>query len=114
MSRKPVEELPTYEPCADFVLIQRDPPKEMSAGGIALPNPSQNKRHGRGTVVAVGPGAYTSKGILIPPQLQEGDRVIFSERAPVTVHKEGRLVLVQERDVFARFDGEPEGRVDIA
>lgn len=93
-------------PYGDHILIRRDDFDEKTRGGIIIPDIAktaakgsrQQLRRGRGTVIAIGPGArrtkrvdlgyYESNGVRatrevelaerVPPDVQIGDRVCFS------------------------------------
>lgn len=51
---------------------------EQTASGIYLPDADQQKQN-EGEVVAVGPGARTIEGTLIPVQSAVGDKVLLPE-----------------------------------
>ena len=75
-------------PLLDRVLVQRVVKESKSAGGIILPEsatPSINE----GVVVAVGPGARTHTGELIPCAVKEGDRVLLPEYGGSQVNLNG-------------------------
>lgn len=64
-------------PVEDTVLIKVDKPKEMTEGGLYMPQVKVDK-HTRGTVVAAGEGKYHwDTGVQIPITVQVGDRVVF-------------------------------------
>lgn len=51
---------------------------EQTASGIYLPD-ADNQKQNEGEVVAVGPGARTIEGTLIPVQSAVGDKVLLPE-----------------------------------
>jgi chaperonin GroES len=93
-------------PLADRIVVKRDEVQTHSPGGIVL---VQNKRQqpNRGEVVAVGPGAYSAKGTLIPMSLKAGDRVIFGNYAGTTITINGdSYAIMREGDCSAVIEGE--------
>lgn len=90
-------------PLGDRILI-----KEMSSqgeqmvSGIIVPvSEDKSSDFKKGIVVAVGPGKYDD-GILIPPGVKKGDRVLFSWGDKVKIDSE-ELYLVKESEISAIF-----------
>lgn len=52
-----------FEPLALWVVIERDPEKEQTKGGLEIPNAYRHKTN-RGTVLAVGNGMSTDYGVI--------------------------------------------------
>merc|ERR1712100_790429 len=65
-------------PLLDRVLVERVAPMQKSVGGVILPDSAVSKMN-EGTVIAVGPGAKTSEGDVIPMSVKEGDKVLLPE-----------------------------------
>lgn len=66
----------TFSPTQDHVVLKLDPPAE-TVGGIHIPVSAQRKEPlVPATVVAVGPGAFDSKGRRIPMDFAAGERVL--------------------------------------
>jgi len=91
---------PKITPLGDRILAQRLDAEETTAGGIVLPGAAQEKPK-QATVVAVGEGAKTDDGTLVPMQVKKGDVVVFSSYAgtEVTLGDEEYLIL-REDDVL--------------
>jgi len=90
------------KPISDRVVVQRDDIQTKTLGGLILPTDATEKPHS-GTVIAVGEGRYSTKtGVLIPTQVKEGDKVLFSKFGgqEVTVKGETYLIL-REEEIFA-------------
>jgi len=87
-------------PLSDRVLIRKAKPVEK-IGGIILPESAQKKLN-QGTVLAVGPGARSKDGSLIPPSVKEGDTVCLSEYGGTEVQlADGEeLYLYREDDIL--------------
>ena len=87
-----------YQPTGPNVLIRRIAPATQ-IGSIVVPESAQ-KPTNEGIVAAVGKGTYTKKGILVPLECHEGDRVIWSKYQGTEI-KPG-LWLVREDDILGR------------
>ena len=85
------------QPMQDYLLIERDKPADMTAGGVALPDQSK-ARTMTGTVLAVGPGLKHEKsGRRIPMECKAGDRVAFGDYDGASFAVDGEdVVLVSE------------------
>lgn len=64
------------KPTGDKILVEPLPPPPKSAGGIMFADQYQLPS-GTGRVVAVGPGKYNRKGVLVPVDVQPGDVVQY-------------------------------------
>ena len=89
------------EPLGDKVVVKRLEPEEKTAGGIVLPEASQDQPQ-EGRVLSVGDGVQLPNGDRAPHQVREGDRVVFSRYAgtEVVVDKETVLIM-SEADILA-------------
>ena len=74
------------------------------SGLLHVPKTAKDKTL-QGTVLAVGPGRVTERGVRVEPEVKPGDRVVFLEYNLAT--KVGRLegddapVLIPEHDIVA-------------
>jgi chaperonin GroES len=92
------------EPLGDQVVVKRTEPDAQTAGGIYLPDSSQ-QRPQSGKVLSVGAGKFNRNGKRIPPQINEGDRVLFSAYAGTEIEVNGEPVLIMaESDILAIID----------
>lgn len=82
-----------FRPMNDFVLVERAAAVSETLGGILIPENAKEKPR-EGTVKAVGPGRRSSGGRVQPPEVQEGDRVLF------TRHGEREIVLGEQTYVL--------------
>ncbi len=86
----------------DRVMIQVDEP-ETTEGGIHLPESAQEKPQ-RGTVVAVGEGRRLEDGTLVPPDVEEGDQVIFAKYGGTNITDEDEEYLILDSDqIYAKL-----------
>jgi len=84
-------------PILDKVLLKRMEAKEVSKGGIVLPDTAKEKPK-EGKVIAVGEGRRLEDGTVVPFQVKEGDRVIFLSYAGNEVKIDGEEYLILEED----------------
>ena len=77
-----------FKPLHDRVLIEVLDSSEKTAGGIIIPDSAQEKPQ-EGKVVAIGGGAKTEDGKLIPMDVKEGDKVCFQPDSEYEFEIEG-------------------------
>lgn len=89
-----------FRPLADRVLIRRVEEDNITKGGLIIPDAAKEKPQ-EGIVVAVGPGARDESGILVAPDLQAGDRILFGKWSGTEVKVDGEdLTIMKESDVL--------------
>ena len=92
-----------FKPLHDRVLIEVLDSSEKTAGGIIIPDTAQEKPQ-EGKVVAVGKGAKTEDGKIIPMDVKVGDKVLFGKYSGTEVKVDGEdLLVMKEDDVMAVF-----------
>ena len=90
-----------FKPLHDRVLIEVLDSSEKTAGGIIIPDSAQEKPQ-EGKVVAIGGGAKTEDGKIIPMDVKVGDKVLFGKYAGQTVKVDGEeLLVMREDDIMA-------------
>lgn len=88
-------------PLADKIVVKRTKADEISTGGIVLPQMARQKP-AQGRVLSVGEGKLRKDGSRQPPQVSEGDRVLFAAYAGSEIQFDGtELLILTEDDVFA-------------
>lgn len=85
------------KPLGDRIVIKPTAAEEVTKGGIVLPDTAK-ERPREGEVIATGPGKVSETGVLVPMEVQVGDKVIYASYGGVEV-KIGR-----EEYVFLRLD----------
>ena len=92
----------TIQPLEDRILVRPEEGEETTASGIVIPDTAKEKPQ-EGTVLAVGPGKRSdTSGDIIPVDVKEGDRVIYSKYGGTDVKLEGEdLLILSARDVLA-------------
>lgn len=94
--------MPKIKPLGNRVLVRRTK-AQQSKGGILLPDSAQEKPK-EGSVIAVGPGAFSKEGEFERLELAIGDKVLFSSYAGVEVKtedKENEYLIMSQDDVLA-------------
>ena len=93
------------QPLGDRLIVEILEEEETTASGIVLPDTAKEKPQ-RGRVLAVGPGERNDKGERIPPDVAEGDEVIFSKYGGTEI-KIGvdEVLILRESDVLAKVVG---------
>lgn len=88
------------KPLGDRVVVEVIEQEETTASGIVLPDTAKEKPQ-EGRIVAVGKGRYEN-GQLIPMEVKEGDRVIFSKYAGTEVKiGDKEYLIMRESDILA-------------
>jgi chaperonin GroES len=88
-------------PLDDRVIVVRVDKEQKSAGGIIIPDTAKEKPQ-EGKVVAVGPGKRDEDGKRIPPEVKEGDRILFSKYAGTDIKIDGvEHLFMREDDILA-------------
>lgn len=87
-------------PLQDRILVERVEEEEKSAGGIIIPDTAQEKPM-EGKVMAVGKGARSQDGKVLPLDVKKGDRILFGKFSGTEVKIEGKeLMVMKESDVM--------------
>ena len=89
------------KPLADRVVLKQNAAEERTSSGIFLTASAQEKPQ-VAEVVAVGPGAHTDDGKLIPMEVRVGDKVITSKYSGTEVKMDGiEYTIVKQSDILA-------------
>jgi chaperonin GroES len=96
-----------FRPLHDRVVVRRLEAEEKTAGGIIIPDTAKEKPM-EGEVVAVGPGARDEAGKLVPLDVKEKDRILFSKWSGTEVKLDGEeLLIMKESDIMGIIEGQP-------
>jgi chaperonin GroES len=91
----------TIRPLEDRVLVRPEDADETLPSGLVIPDTAKEKPQ-EGTVLAVGPGKRSETGDLIPLDIKEGDRVLYSKYGGTEIKVDGEeLLILSGRDVLA-------------
>ena len=89
-----------FQPLHDRVLVKRIEEEEKTKGGILIPDTAKEKP-AEGIIIAVGSGKKDGDKI-IPLEVKESDRVLFSKYAGTEVRINGEEHLImREEDIIA-------------
>ena len=89
-----------YRPLHDRVLVQPLDGEEKTAGGIIIPDTAKEKPS-EGKVIAVGPGAKTEDGKILPMEVKVGDLVLFGKWSGTEVKIDGvEYSIMKESDIM--------------
>lgn len=88
------------QPLADRIMVKVLEAKEMTRGGIVLPDTAKEKPQ-EAEVVAVGKGKISDEGKVIPPEVKVGDKVLFGKYSGTEVTLDGKEYLIlKEEDIL--------------
>ena len=94
-----------FRPLHDRVLIEVLEGEEKTAGGIIIPDTAKEKPQ-EGKVVAVGSGARTEDGKIIPMDVKVGDLVLFGKWSGTEVKIDGKeYSIMKESDIMGISKG---------
>jgi chaperonin GroES len=97
----------TLRPLEDRIVVRPLEAEETTASGLVIPDTAKEKPQ-QGEVIAVGPGKRSEQsGELIPMDVHEGDRVVYSKFGGTEITLDGEdLLILSSRDVLAVMGGE--------
>jgi chaperonin GroES len=91
-------------PLNDRILVLRMAEEHKTPGGIIIPDTAKEKPQ-EGKVVAAGPGKRGEDGKVIPMELKEGDRILFSKYAGTEIKIDGiEHIFMREADILGVFE----------
>ena len=89
------------KPLGERVVVQAVEREEVTRSGLVLPDTAKEKPQ-EGKVIAVGPGKLLEDGKVVPLEVQEGDRIIFSKYSGTEFKLDGEdYLILSERDILA-------------
>ena len=87
-------------PLHDRVVVRPLSADEKTAGGIIIPDTAQDKPS-EGKVVAVGSGARSDDGKVLPLDVKKGDRILYGKWSGNEVKIDGEdLLIMKESDIM--------------
>ncbi|MEZ0328576.1 MAG: co-chaperone GroES [Dissulfuribacterales bacterium] len=84
-------------PLNDRILVKRLEEKEVTKGGIIIPDTAKEKPI-EGKVVAVGKGKMLENGSVKPLDVKEGDKILFGKYSGTEIKIEGEEFLMMRED----------------
>jgi chaperonin GroES len=89
------------QPLADRIMVKVLDAKEVTKGGIVLPDSAQEKPQ-EAEVVAVGKGKVTTEGKVVTPEVKPGDKILFGKYSGTEITVDGNEYLIlKEEDILA-------------
>lgn len=91
------------KPLGDRVLIKPILEEEKSKGGILLPDTVSKEKPQVGEILAIGPGATSKEGKIIPMTVKKGNKVVYAKYSGTDIkgdNDEDYLIL-SEKDILA-------------
>jgi chaperonin GroES len=89
------------QPISDRVIVKVKKNEDENIGGIYVASNAKQKPT-EGEVVAVGSGAVTSEGKVLPMTVKKGDTVLYDKYSGTNIKYEGEEYLVlHEKDILA-------------
>ena len=90
------------KPISDHILIETIKEEEKTKSGILLPETAEKERPEQGKVIAVGPGKRNTAGNVIPLDVKEGDKVLFTKYGPSEIKiEEKEYLIAKQEDILA-------------
>ncbi len=87
-------------PLHDRVVVRPLESEEKTAGGIIIPDTAKEKPS-EGEIVAVGQGARTEEGRVVPLDVKKGDRIMYGKWSGNEVKVDGEdLLIMKESDIM--------------
>jgi chaperonin GroES len=91
-------------PLHDRILVKRLDEESKTSGGLFIPDSAKEKPI-QAKVIAVGAGKTDKNGKLIPLDVKEGDKVLFSKYSGSEIKIDGEEHLIlREDDLLAILD----------
>ena len=89
------------KPLGEKVIVEVLGAQEKSKGGIFLPDSAQEKPQ-EAKVLAVGSGKVLPNGKVAPPEVREGDKVLFGKYSGSEIKLDGKeYLIINQDDVLA-------------
>ena len=89
------------QPLADRIMVKVLEAKEVTKGGIVLPDTAQEKPQ-EAEVIAVGKGKVTTEGKVVAPEVKAGDKVLFGKYSGTEIKvNENEYLILKEEDILA-------------
>jgi chaperonin GroES len=90
------------KPLGDKVVLKPISEDEKTQSGIVLPDTAEKEKPEKGEVMAVGSGKTLPDGKVLKPEVNVGDKVLFSKYGPTEVKVDGEdIMIVGSEDILA-------------
>ncbi|MFA6078912.1 MAG: co-chaperone GroES [Candidatus Omnitrophota bacterium] len=89
------------QPLADRIVVKVLEAKEVSRGGIVLPDSAKEKPQ-EAEVISVGKGRISDEGKVITPEVKAGDKILFGKYSGTEISIDGtEYLILKEEDILA-------------
>ena len=89
------------QPLADRIVVKVLEAKEVTRGGIVLPDTAKEKPQ-EAEVIAIGKGRVSDDGKTIAPEVRVGDKVLFGKYSGTEITMDGtEYLILKEEDILA-------------
>jgi chaperonin GroES len=96
-----LEEVVSFKPLGDRVVVEHVEQADKSAGGVFLPDTAKEKPQ-EGKVIAIGSGRTLDNGTKVPMEVKVGDRILYSKYSGSEVKLDGKeYLIISEKDILA-------------
>ena len=85
------------KPLADRVLVKAVEAKEVTEGGIIIPDTASKEKPQEGEIIEVGPGRFED-GKVVPMEVTKGNRVLYGKYSGTEVTIDGDEYLITRED----------------
>jgi chaperonin GroES len=100
-SKTGLEEVVSFKPLGDRVVVEHVEQADKTAGGVFLPDTAKEKPQ-EGKVIAIGSGRTLDNGSKVPMEVKVGDRILYSKYSGSEVKLEGKeYLIISEKDILA-------------
>jgi len=90
------------KPVRDRIIIKPASVEKQTATGLYIPDTASKTGPEKGTVISVGSGRLTESGVLIVPQVSEGDVVLYARGTGIKTKVDGEdIVVLTEEQILA-------------
>ncbi len=90
----------SLKPLHDRILLRRVEEEERTQGGVIIPDTAKEKPM-QGEIIAVGSGARSEDGRILPLDVKKGDRILFGKWSGTEIKIDGEeLLIMKESDIM--------------
>ena len=89
------------KPLGEKVIVEVLGARDKTKGGIILPDSAKEKPQ-EAKVIAVGSGKVLPNGKIVPPEVKQGDTILFGKYSGNEVKVDGKeLLIINQDDILA-------------
>ncbi len=91
----------TIRPSAGRFLVKCKETKDITPGGIHIPESAQEEPS-EGVIILAGPNKMRNDGTFVEPQVKKNDRILFIAYAGTAINWDGEeFLLLEQEDILA-------------